>query len=88
MSDTRHRSGPTGPQPGPAASRTRPSPSRAGRRASRPSPSLDDLVSTRHTIRLGRRTLAYTATAGRVVLREERLTDGVYHGRPRGPRCS
>ena len=43
-------------------------------------PPADDLVSSRHTIRLGRRTLSYTATAGRVVLREERLADGVYHG--------
>jgi carboxypeptidase C (cathepsin A) len=43
-------------------------------------PPADDLVSSRHTLRLGRRTLTYTATAGRVVLREERLTDGVYHG--------
>jgi carboxypeptidase C (cathepsin A) len=41
---------------------------------------VDELVSTRHTLRLGRRGLSYTATAGRVVLREERLAEGVYHG--------
>ena len=41
---------------------------------------VDDLVSSRHTLRLGRRTLNYTATAGRVVLREERLAEGIYQG--------
>ena len=40
----------------------------------------DDLVSTHHTLRIGRRALSYTATAGRVVLREEKLADGKYHG--------
>jgi carboxypeptidase C (cathepsin A) len=51
--------------------------------AAQPTPAAqpaDDLVSTRHTLRLGRRSLNYTATAGRVVLREERLADGIYHG--------
>jgi carboxypeptidase C (cathepsin A) len=43
---------------------------------------VDDQVSTRHTIRVGRRNLAYTAVAGRVVLREEEVTDGVFRGRP------
>jgi carboxypeptidase C (cathepsin A) len=41
---------------------------------------VDDLVSTRHTIRIGRRNLAYTAVAGRLVLREEEITDGVFRG--------
>jgi carboxypeptidase C (cathepsin A) len=40
----------------------------------------DDLSATSHTLRVGRRTLNYTATAGRVVLREEKVTDGVFKG--------
>ncbi|HET8600906.1 MAG TPA: peptidase S10 [Segeticoccus sp.] len=43
-------------------------------------PPVDDLVSTRHTLRVGRRTLRYTATAGRVVLREEVYEDGTFTG--------
>lgn len=45
-----------------------------------PEPS-DDLVRTRHTLRTADgRDLAYTATAGRIVLRRERLTDGTFEG--------
>jgi carboxypeptidase C (cathepsin A) len=40
----------------------------------------DDLVTTRHRLRVGRRTLDYTATTGRVVLREEVYEDGVFVG--------
>lgn len=40
----------------------------------------DDLVVTRHTLKVGRRTLRYTAETGRVVLREEVLEDGVFSG--------
>lgn len=40
----------------------------------------DDLVTTRHTLRVGRRRLRYTATAGRVVLREEEHKDGTFGG--------
>src|SRR6476661_405706 len=40
----------------------------------------DDVVSTRHTLRVGRRTLRYTATTGRVVLRDEVYEDGVFKG--------
>ncbi|MDQ2838317.1 MAG: peptidase S10 [Actinomycetota bacterium] len=36
------------------------------------------MSTTRHSIRIGRKSLAYTATAGRVVLREERIEDGVF----------
>lgn len=46
----------------------------------RPADPIDDLVSTEHTLRIGRRTLRYTATTGRVVLREETVTDGVFGG--------
>ena len=37
-------------------------------------------MTTRHTLKIGRRTLRYTATAGRIVLREEVFEDGVFKG--------
>lgn len=40
----------------------------------------DDLVTTHHVLRVGRRRLKYTATAGRVVLREEDHADGTFKG--------
>jgi len=40
----------------------------------------DDLVTTRHTLRSGRRSLHYTATTGRVVLREEVYEEGTFTG--------
>lgn len=40
----------------------------------------DDLVTTTHTLRVGGRSLAYTATTGRVVLREEKDDDGTSGG--------
>ena len=40
----------------------------------------DDFVTTQHTLRVGRRTLGYTATAGRVVLREEVHEEGEFKG--------
>ena len=40
----------------------------------------DDLVTTRHTLTIPGRTLDYTATTGRVVLRKEVLTDGKFDG--------
>jgi carboxypeptidase C (cathepsin A) len=40
----------------------------------------DDLVTTSHEIGSGDRTLRYTATAGRVVLRKETHTDGAFDG--------
>ena len=45
-----------------------------------PAPPTDDLVTTSHTLKVGRRTLRYRATAGRVVLREEVYKDGVFTG--------
>ena len=48
--------------------------------ATRPAEPVDDLVTTRHRLRVGRRTLDYTATTGRVVLREEVHEDGVFVG--------
>jgi carboxypeptidase C (cathepsin A) len=47
--------------------------------AATPTP-VDDVVETRHELVLRDRTLAYTATAGRVVLREDVYDDGVYKG--------
>ncbi|QFZ16668.1 S10 family peptidase [Saccharothrix syringae] len=40
----------------------------------------DDLVTTQHSITVKRRKLNYTATTGRVVLRQEVLTDGKFDG--------
>jgi carboxypeptidase C (cathepsin A) len=41
---------------------------------------VDDLVSTRHAVETATGRLAYTSTAGRVVLREEVIEDGVFQG--------
>ena len=46
----------------------------------RPAEPTDDLVTTTHTLRVGRRTLHYTAVTGRLVLREEVYEDGVFKG--------
>lgn len=40
----------------------------------------DDLVTTNHVLQIKRRKLAYTATVGRLVLREEELKDGEFQG--------
>jgi carboxypeptidase C (cathepsin A) len=40
----------------------------------------DDLVTTQHSITVKRRKLNYTTTTGRVVLRQEVLTDGTFEG--------
>ncbi|HET8989197.1 MAG TPA: peptidase S10, partial [Humibacillus sp.] len=51
-------------------------------KADKPEPKepVDDLVTTHHTLRVGRRQLRYTATTGRVVLREEHHKDGTFGG--------
>jgi carboxypeptidase C (cathepsin A) len=41
---------------------------------------IDDLVSTRHTITLDQGELSYTATTGRIVLRQEAQTDDKFDG--------
>jgi carboxypeptidase C (cathepsin A) len=41
---------------------------------------IDDLVTTRHTMVAGGRELAYTASAGRIVLRQEGHTDDKFDG--------
>lgn len=40
----------------------------------------DDLVTTQHSITVGKRKLAYTATTGRMVLRQEAVADGKSEG--------
>src|SRR3954454_819940 len=40
----------------------------------------DDVVTTRHTLKAGRSSLEYTATAGRLVLREEVYEEGKFAG--------
>lgn len=40
----------------------------------------DDVVSTQHTLTTAAGELAYTATAGRIVLKQEVLTDGTFDG--------
>lgn len=47
--------------------------------SSRPEPS-DDLVTTSHTLQVEGRSLAYTATAGRLVLRDEVHEDDTFEG--------
>ena len=46
----------------------------------KPAEPRDDLVSSKHHLRVGRRTLDYTATTGRVVLRDEVYEDGTFTG--------
>ena len=40
----------------------------------------DDVVSTSHSLTIKRRRLNYTATTGRIVLRQEVVTDGKFDG--------
>jgi len=70
--DTPEKKPETTPEPG--ASTTKPD------ETTKPAEPKDDVVVTRHTLKVGRRELAYTATAGRVVLRDEVYEDGVFTG--------
>ena len=45
-----------------------------------PADPVDDVVTTEHTLRISRTDLAYTATTGRIVLREEVYEDGTFTG--------
>jgi hypothetical protein len=45
-----------------------------------PAEPTDDLVRSRHSITVAGRTLDYTATTGRIVLRQEVHTDGKFDG--------
>lgn len=51
-----------------------------GPKQARPADPTDDLVTTHHTVSTTVGELAYTAVAGRVVLREEVHTDGTFDG--------
>ena len=69
------------PEETPAHASDRPSDHTSGQRpAGKAAEPVDDLVTTRHQLRVGRRTLDYTATTGRVVLREEVYDDGTFTG--------
>src|SRR5437660_11438744 len=46
----------------------------------KPPEPTDDLVSTAHQLTIGADTLAYTATTGRIVLRQEVLDEGRFDG--------
>ncbi len=46
----------------------------------KPAEPVDDVVATKHHLKVGRRTLDYTATTGRVVLRDEVYEDGTFSG--------
>jgi carboxypeptidase C (cathepsin A) len=60
-----------------------PAPSEASTAATtekKPASPVDDLVTTRHTLTIDGRELSYTATTGRIVLRQEVYTDGKFDG--------
>src|SRR3954452_23584607 len=60
-----------------------PAPSEASTAATtekKPASPVDDLVTTRHTLTIDGRESSYTATTGRIVLREEVYTDGKFDG--------
>jgi carboxypeptidase C (cathepsin A) len=48
--------------------------------STKPAEPVDDLVSTKHRLQVGRQLLGYTATTGRVVLRDEVYEDGTFTG--------
>ncbi len=64
----------------PATPGTTPPATAATGPSTKPAEPVDDVVSTRHQLTIGRRTLDYTATTGRVVLREEVHEDGTFTG--------
>ncbi|MEU4197698.1 peptidase S10 [Kribbella sp. NPDC026611] len=49
-------------------------------RTTEPPKPVDDLVTTRHTLTVDGQELRYTATTGRIVLRQEVITDGKFDG--------
>jgi carboxypeptidase C (cathepsin A) len=55
-------------------------PARSSRSADQAKEPSDDTVTTRHVLVTGREEFSYTATAGRLVLREEIHTDGTFDG--------
>jgi carboxypeptidase C (cathepsin A) len=61
-----------------------------GEKETPPSAPADQIVTTHHTIRIGRREIAYTVTTGTMVLREESEATGERDGESEGdkPRAS
>ena len=55
-------------------------PNKADEAVTKPAEPNDDLVVTEHELNVGRSVLNYTATTGRVVLREEVYEDGTFTG--------
>jgi carboxypeptidase C (cathepsin A) len=55
-------------------------PTTAHEKATKPAEPVDDVVATKHHLKIGRRSLDYTATTGRVVLRDEVYEDGKFTG--------
>jgi carboxypeptidase C (cathepsin A) len=51
-----------------------------GQQTTKPAEPADDVVSTKHQLQVGKQTLRYTATTGRVVLRDEVYEDGTFTG--------
>jgi carboxypeptidase C (cathepsin A) len=64
----------------PAEKKTADETAKAGAADTKPADPTDDLVTTRHHLRVGRKTLEYAATTGRVVLRDEVYEDGKFTG--------
>ena len=72
--------GPPGPEGATGATGVTGAAGGAATSADTPPTPTDDLVTTSHTLEVGQRTLAYRATTGRVVLREEVSEDGTFTG--------
>ena len=59
---------------------TDPKPDADSKPVTKPAEPKDDLVVTEHELKVGRKVLRYTATTGRVVLRDEVYEDGTFTG--------
>ena len=60
--------------------KTDPKPDADSKAVTKPAEPKDDLVVTEHELKVGRTVLRYTATTGRVVLRDEVYEDGTFAG--------
>jgi carboxypeptidase C (cathepsin A) len=64
----------------PTEQKTDPKPDTDSKAVTKPAEPKDDLVVTEHELKVGRTVLRYTATTGRVVLRDEVYEDGTFTG--------
>ena len=64
----------------PTEQKTDPKPDTDSKAVTKPAEPKDDLVVTEHELKVGRTVLRYTATTGRVVLRDEVYEDGKFTG--------